>query len=69
VWAPEVPPGPHPLMRQFDICFPSLCQVPIDVTAGWVASPVFKWGHTHTHIQTPMGTYNFTVDLVGMLHQ
>jgi len=40
VWAPKVPPGPHPLARhgqQFDICFPSLHQ---DVTAGWAASPV-----------------------------
>jgi len=26
--------------QQFDICFPSLHQVPIDVTAGWAASPV-----------------------------
>jgi len=26
VWVPEVPPGPHPLKRQIDICFPSLLQ-------------------------------------------
>jgi len=47
VWVPEDPPGPHPSAKhgqQFDICFPSLHQVPIDVTAGT------NWGtHTHTH--------------------
>jgi len=43
VWAPEIPSGSHPLARhgqQFEICFPSLNQVPIDATAGWAASPV-----------------------------
>ena len=35
--------GPHPLARhgqQFDICFASFYQVPIDVTAGWAVSTV-----------------------------
>ena len=36
VWVPEVVRG-----QQFDICFPSYYQVPIDVTAGWAASPVY----------------------------
>ena len=27
--------------QQFDICFPSYHQAPIDVTAGWAASPVY----------------------------
>ena len=50
-----------------DICYPSLHQVPIDVTAGWVASPVgtrppglylhsnilTTWQcYTHTHTRT-----------------
>jgi len=43
VWAPEVPPRPHPFSghgQQFDIRFSSYYQVPIDVTAGTVACPV-----------------------------
>jgi len=39
--------------QQFDICFPSYYQVPIDVTAGWAASLVNTTHiHTHTHIHT-----------------
>ena len=43
---------------QLGICFPSLHQVPIDVTAGWAASPVDtrppdpylnSWVHTHQY--------------------
>jgi len=40
VWTPEVPPGTHLLVKhgqQFDICFISYYQVPINVTAGWTA--------------------------------
>ena len=39
VWTPEIPPEAHDhqlvsYRQQFDICFPSYYQVPIDVTAG-----------------------------------
>ena len=37
-WAPEVPPGPHPLANM-DLRS-SYYQVPIDVTAGWTTSLV-----------------------------
>ena len=41
VWIVEVPPGPHALNnghgQQFEVCFSSYYQVPIDVPAGWAA--------------------------------
>ena len=42
VRAPKVTPGPHLIAKhgqQFDICSRSYYQVPIDVAAGWAASP------------------------------
>ena len=42
--------------QQFDICFPSYYQVPIDVTAGWAASlvntksPFIQHKQTQTHL-------------------
>ena len=65
VWAPKVPPGPisgHG--QQFDIRFSSYYQVPIAVTAGWAAFPVYiRSPHTHarTHAYTfmlPLYTYS-----------
>jgi len=56
----KVPPRPHPLARcgqQFDICS-SYYQVPIDVTAGWAASPGLHlcswvdWSNVHVQVHT-----------------
>jgi len=38
VWAPEVPPGSHPLADMDDICFPM--QLLLDVADGWAVPPV-----------------------------
>ena len=49
IWAPKIPPGSSPTMQDMD-SWHLLLREPIDVTAGWAASPVDTRPHSNNWV-------------------
>ena len=55
VWAPRVPPGPHPLV-DMDSSFPVITRYPLMLQLGGLHTHMHT--HTHTYARTHTHTHN-----------
>ena len=60
VWAPKVPPGPHPLVdmdSSLTFASPVITRYPLMLQLGGLHTRTHAHAHTHTHTHTHSGDY------------